>query len=96
MGFHPGLTMQQSEELEMVQMRALAIIYPGLSYPEALIKANLQKISVRRIELCCELFKAMQKETHRLNRLLPYKNEPVYNLRRNITFSVNTKPSVLY
>jgi len=92
--FHPGLTAYQSDELEMVQTRALAIIYPGLSYTDALEMSNLLPLTERRIELCSKLFKEMQQENHKLHKLLPPTNKPAYNLRRVRKFSVNTKPSV--
>ena len=92
--FHPGLTCQQSEQLEMVQRRALGIIYPEHGYQDALVKANLQSLAQRRIELCQKLFVQMQNKEHRLNKLLPPLNEPSYNLRRHRKYSVNSRPSV--
>jgi len=91
--FHPGLTIQQSEALEMVQIRALAVIYPSINYPEALRTAGLQKLSVRRTNMCFELFQQIQHESHRLHKLLPPKVKPSYKLRKNRKFSSNTKPS---
>ena len=38
--------------MESVQRRALRIIYPDLSYDEALVKAGLQTLSMRRNYIC--------------------------------------------
>ena len=39
--FHSGLTQYLSDEIEWIQKRAMLIVYPELSYKNALIVANL-------------------------------------------------------
>lgn len=54
--WHPGLTSQQSKELESVQKRCLKIIYPDLSYNTALQITGLERLSERRERMVKELF----------------------------------------
>ena len=54
--WHPGITKQQSNEIEFVQKRCLKIIFPTLSYNSALQISGLQKLSDRRERLVVELF----------------------------------------
>ena len=49
--FHNGLTKYLSNDLEMVQKRAMRIIFPWTSYTDALPLAGLQQLDVRRDEL---------------------------------------------
>ena len=86
--FHGGLTREQSESLESIQKRALRIINPHLSYSEALVKLNIETLSDRRTNMCEQLFTQIQKPDHKLNVLLPPKNDSKYNLR-------NSKPLCL-
>ncbi len=46
--WHPGLTVGQSNDLESVQRRALRIVFPSLSYSEALFISGLERLAVRR------------------------------------------------
>jgi hypothetical protein len=54
--WHPGLTVQQSKELESIQKRCLKIIYPSLSYNRALQITGLERLNERRERLVKELF----------------------------------------
>ena len=49
--FHNGLTKYLSNDLEMVQKRAMRITFPWTSYTDALPLAGLQQLDVRRDEL---------------------------------------------
>ena len=69
--WHSGLTKAQTDKLELIQIRALAIIYPKLSYSEALNVNNLPSLHDRRTDMCKSFFTAMQKDNHKLNYLLP-------------------------
>ena len=62
--WHPGLTGYHSDLLESVQERVLKMIFPGISYTEALTQANLQTLSDRRKKLCERLFIASQDNQH--------------------------------
>ena len=46
--FHDSLPQYLSQDLEKLQKRALRIIYPGLSYPEALSEAGIVTLFDRR------------------------------------------------
>ena len=53
--WHPGLTQQLSHSIERVQSSALHIIYPELTYCQALSRTGLPTLHSRREQLCCVL-----------------------------------------
>ncbi len=60
-------------ELELIQIRSLKIIFPELSYKEALIQSNLCTLEVKltKLYICSNFFNNMQNESHMLHYLLP-------------------------
>ncbi len=76
-----GLTIQQSNQLESVQRRAMRIIYPTMTYNKALDTSNLPTLRERRLQLCKKLFLEMQDPSHKLNTLLPAVHSSAYELR---------------
>lgn len=80
--WHPGLTQQQTDLIESIQERALRFIFNELSYENALVSANLDRLSVRRTNLCQKLFIAAQDPQHRLNPLLPPLREEISRSQR--------------
>ena len=46
--WHPGLTQYSTDCIERVQFRAMRIVVPGLSYGDALVSPQLQKLQDRR------------------------------------------------
>ena len=72
--WHAGLTKSQSDRIEGAQKRCLKIIFPDLSYNDALFVSGLDKLSVRRDKLARDLFNDIKKPGNILNYLLtPYK-----------------------
>ena len=68
--FHNGLPSYLSEDLEVVQKRGLKIIYPELSYEQALAKSDLCPLSTRRQEITDRLFQSIIKgNDHKLKKL---------------------------
>ena len=65
------LTVDQDKSLEQVQKRALSIVYPELSYSQALEKSHLDTLKHRRDTMCRSFFSAMQNKDHKLHKLLP-------------------------
>ena len=53
--WHGGLTKAQSVNIERIQKRAFRIILPGVDYPVALNRLNMQMLSERRENHCVEL-----------------------------------------
>ena len=45
----------RSRDLERIQKRGVRIIFPELSYDEALLKCNLVTLESRREEMCLNL-----------------------------------------
>ena len=73
--FHNALPQYLSGDLERLQKRALRIIFPGLSYKEALSASNLTTLEERRELLTTTLFKeAVENKSHKLNKHLPPQN----------------------
>ena len=68
------------EDMERVQKRVLKITVPSLSYCEALTITNLTTLRERRTKLC-EQFLQKNKNSGRLNELLPDLKTSNYNLR---------------
>ena len=54
--WHCGLTKTQACEVENVQSRCLRIIYPALSYADALSVTGLDRLDDRRERMVHELF----------------------------------------
>ena len=69
--WHPGLTSKLSEDIERVQKRCLRIIFPQLSYSEALDKSGLNRLDTRRKEITKQIFRQIKSPTHPLHYLIP-------------------------
>ena len=71
--WHAGLTKTQSDRIEGVQKRCLKIVFPDLSYEEALFVSGIEKLSDRRDKHARDLFNDIKKPGNVLNYLLtPY------------------------
>jgi hypothetical protein len=79
--WHCGLTAEQSNDLERVQKRCMRIIYPQLSYSEALFVSGLERLDLRRERITRDLFIDMQHPTHILHGILPLKPYNDFNTR---------------
>ena len=87
--FHRALPGYLSEDLERLQKRALRIIYPGMSYNQALEFSGLPTLFKRREEISSKLFNEVVDDPgHTLHKLLPPKNPSNYSLRRNRDFAL--------
>ena len=73
--WHCGLTQTQSVDIEKVQRRCLKIIFPVLSYKEALKISGFETLSVRRERAARELFVQVKHPLHILNSLLKLKDK---------------------
>ena len=85
--FHNFLPLYLSEDLEKLQKRALRIIYPTLSYREALSEAEIDTLYDRREFMTKKLFEDIFDNTeHKLHELFPNKNESIPSMRRKNLF----------
>ena len=73
--WHCGLTQTQSFDIEKVQRRCFKIIFPTLSYKEALKISDFEPLSVRRERAARELFVQVKHPLHILNSLLKLKEK---------------------
>lgn len=72
--WHSGLTVGESTELERVQMRVLRILYPDLSYSDALALSGLERLDTRRERMVREMFEQIKNPNHILHDLLPLRS----------------------
>ena len=68
--WHCGITKKQSNDVECVQRRCLKILYPELSYADALFVSGLERLDVRRANMVRILFEQVKKPNHVLHNLL--------------------------
>lgn len=72
--FHCSLTKYLCDQIERIQKRAMHIIYPDLSYADAIVKADLPSLVNRRDSLCNKLLDSIvNNNSHKLMNLLPPK-----------------------
>lgn len=90
--FHCSLTKYLCDEIEQIQKRGLHIIYPELSYADAIVQADLPSLVNRTYSLCSKLFDSIvNNNSHKSMNLLPPKAIS-YNsrLRRKGSFGYQT------
>ena len=75
--FHASLPGYLSDQVESIQKRSLRMVYPELSYREALADANFMSLLERREHLCMTLFNQVMESDgqHKLAGLLPARND---------------------
>ena len=80
-----------SYKLEALQKRVLYIIYPALSYEDALKLANISSLAVRRSELCehVQYLKKIHMKDHPINFL-------VNNLLASTTHNYSLRPRAAF
>ena len=88
--WHTGLTKAQSDDLERVQRRCLKIIYPDLSYREALNLANIERLSDRREKIVKNTFCEMKQPGHVLNHLLTLRPRHCHDVRDHYPYLLPT------
>ena len=78
-----------SDKLESVQRRALSIIYPSLSYADALISAQTTSLALRKSQLSMKYLQKLHSISRPNNFLLPSSSghSHDYNLRTKTTSS---------
>ena len=79
--WHTNLPIYLSDNIEMIQKRAVRAIFPGMSYVDILNHINLSTLKERRDYLCKKYFINMQARSHKVNCLLPKKRLVDYNMR---------------
>jgi hypothetical protein len=68
----------------------MKIIFPGITYDEALSITNVQTLKTRRQELTNKLFQEIfSNNSHRLYSILPSRNFSVFNLRNKHEYNVH-------
>ena len=72
--WHTNLPIYFSDNIEMIQKRAMKAMFPGMSYLDILNHINLSTLKERRDYLCKKYFINMQARLHKVNCLLHEKN----------------------
>lgn len=87
--FHHALPKYLMEELERIQKRAMAIIYPQFNYNDALSKANISTVKEHFNQICSRLFQEITNNSeHNLYNFLPKNYKPKYNIRKVRKFNI--------
>ena len=69
--WNTNLPIYLSDNIEMIQKRAVRAIFPGMSYDDILTHINLSTLKDRRDYLCKKYFiNKMQARSHKVNCLL--------------------------
>ena len=80
--WNAGLTQKYSQDIERVQKRTLKTIFPEAEYELSLQDSSLERLDDRWEKLDSAQLSKIQNPDHRLNRLLPAKNENVKQSHR--------------
>ena len=96
--FHYSLPKYLQEDLERIQKRALACIYPGRRYEDALSLAGLASIHDHHESLSKSLFRSIVSDSkNKLHALLPQRNNNAkYYFRKRRTFNIPTAKTKRY
>ena len=94
--WHCGLTTSQSADIERVQRRCLKIIFPTLSYREALQISDLEKLCTRRERFVRQLFNDMKDINHVLHCILPIRLSQINSTRNNYIYELPIAKTVRY
>jgi hypothetical protein len=84
--WHPGLTQEQSDDIENIQVRACKIAFPMLAYEAALNECDEPTLKDRRFTQCEQFFLKIQCPSDKLHRMLPSVRENVRNTRNSLKF----------
>ena len=94
--WHSGLTTSQSADIERVQRRCLKIIFPTLSYREALQISDLEKLCTRRERFVRQLFNDMKDINHVLHSIVPTRLSQIKSTRNNYIYELPIAKTVRY
>ena len=87
--FHSNLPSYLSNEIERIQRRAMHVIFPDLSYNDALAETKHSKLGVRWEKLSVDVFSNIVKnDNHKLAHLLPPRVNVSRNMRNPRTFEI--------
>ena len=73
--WHNSLPKYLSDKFELVQKRALRILYPNTHYEDALSSSGCSRLHVRRQDICRKTFQKIARPTSKLYNLLPATRE---------------------
>ena len=68
--WHPGLTKKLSQDIERAQKRCLKLLYPALSYNQALDKSGFDRLDSRHDVITQKMFQEIKDPKHPLHYVL--------------------------
>ena len=86
--FNSNLSSKNSNAIEKIQSTCLKVIYPGLTYPEALAKSGLETMAQRRNKRCLS-FSIKATKHPQMKDLFPLNDQTTHNVRKHEKFKVN-------
>ena len=84
--WHTNLPIYLSENIEMVEKRAMRAIFPEMGYVDILNHIGVCTLNERRDYLCKMYFTNIQSSAHKVNHLLPEKRQVDYDIRTCNTY----------
>ena len=84
--WHTNLPKYLSDNIEMIQKRALKSIFQGEHYKDVLNDIGMCTLKDRRDFLCEKYFRDVAQSSHKLHNLLPEKRRIEYDLRPGNTY----------
>ena len=84
--WHPGLSNEQSEQVERVQKTCIRIILSDtqMSYKEGLAILELERLDKRREKLCLKFAKSALNHKHHSKWFVPFSKNNQYNTRQSL------------
>ena len=80
--WHTNLPKYLSDNIEMIQKKALKSIFPNKGYDDILNGIGMCTLRERRNVICAQYFKNMQGNSHKVHHLLPEERCIHYDMRR--------------
>ena len=85
--WHSGLTSTQSNDIERVQKRCLRIVYPELSYRDALFVSGLEELATRRETITRNIFQDIKNSNNVIHNVLQkYESNCILPTRSDYNF----------
>ena len=93
--FHSNLGKKNTAAIEKIQSTSLKIIFPSLSYSQALAKSGLETLAKRRQTRCLNFSLKTAKHPQQ-KRLFPLNQENTHNIRKPEKYQVNHAHNEFY
>ena len=93
--FHSNLGAKNTAVIEKIQSTSLKVIFPNLSYTEALAKSGLETMASRRESRCLK-FSIKTAKHPKMKSMFPVNQNNIHNVRKHEKFQVNHANNEFY